>query len=239
MTLWCISWFNTSQAKELTLATSKSIPPYIFEETENGIQIERVRAAFDLAGHSIKKIIFTSNKRAELLLKQKKVDAIINVAMDQKNLYYSDPVIHYQNSAISLSRLELNLKSIEELAYYRVMAFQNAKKFLGNRYATAVSKSPIYDEAVNQLAQLERLYNEQVDVIILDVRIFEYFNQLYNAAGKYPAPVQYHYIFPSSPRSLGFHNATLRNDFNRGLKKLLSPSNDTKDSQDTPNPVPN
>lgn len=239
VTLWCLSWFDIGEAKEVTLATSKSIPPYIVEQTDSGVQLDRVRAAFNLAGHTIKKIVFTSNKRAELLLKQKKVDAIINAPLNQPAMYYSNAVIHYQNAAISLARLNIQVDSVDALSHYRVMAFQNAKKFLGKRYASAVSQSPVYDEAVNQLAQLERLYNEQVDIIILEVRIFEYFNQQYDTAGKHPTPVQYHYIFPSSPRHLGFHDTKLRDEFNLGLQKLLSPQTSSKDSQTPSLSVPN
>lgn len=221
MTLACLLWFNQGMAKELILATSKSIPPYIIEETESGVQLDRVKAVFEHAGHHIKKVIFTSNKRSELLLQQKKVDAIINAPINQSTIFYSEPVIRYQNVAITLTSSGFTLNHIEDLRHYRVMAFQNASKFLGPIYSDMVKQNPTYYEAINQQAQLERLYLKQVDVIILEHRIFEYFNQLYLEAGHYSSPVSYHYIFPSAPRSVGFHDEHLRDQFNLSLHELF------------------
>jgi len=221
VTFLCLIWFNSVTAKELILATSKSIPPYIVEHDSSGIQLERVKKVFQLSNHSIKKIIFTSNKRAEILLYQKKVDAIINAPNNSENMFFSDPVIFYQNTAISLSSNHIYLTDIAGLSDVRVMAFQNARKYLGDQFRHAVNQSPAYDEAVNQQAQLEHLFLKNTDVIILDRRIFDHFNKLYEASGRFPKPVTFHPIFPKSPRILGFHNEALRNEFNEGLKALL------------------
>jgi len=220
VTLVCLIWFNSVTAKELTLATSMSIPPYIIEHNDSGIQLERVKKAFELANHSIKKVIYTSNKRAEILLYQKKVDAIINAPNNSQNMFFSDPVIFYQNTAISLSSTHIYLTDIAGLSDVRVMAFQNARKYLGDEYRQAVNQSPAYDEAINQQAQLEHLFLKHTDVIILDRRIFDHFNKLFEASGRFPKPVTFHPIFPKSPRVLGFHNKALRDDFNDGLKRL-------------------
>jgi len=221
VTLVCLIWFNSVTAKELTLATSMSIPPYIIEHNDSGIQLKRVKKAFELANHSIKKVIYTSNKRAEILLYQKKVDAIINAPNNSKSMHFSDPVIYYQNVAISLASSHLYLTNISGLSNVRVMAFQNAKKYLGDEYRQAVNQSPAYDEAVNQQAQLEHLFLKHTDVIILDRRIFGHFNKLFESSGRFPKPVTFHPIFPKSPRVLGFHDKTLRNEFNEGLEALL------------------
>ena len=220
VTLVCLIWFNSVTAKELTLATSMSIPPYIIEHNDSGIQLERVKKAFELANHSIKKVIYTSNKRAEILLYQKKVDAIINAPNNSQNMFFSDPVIFYQNTAISLSSTHIYLTDIAGLSDVRVMAFQNARKYLGDEYRQAVNQSPAYDEAINQQAQLEHLFLKNTDVIILDRRIFDHFNKLFEASCRFPKPVTFHPIFPKSPRVLGFHNKALRDDFNDGLKRL-------------------
>ncbi len=221
LTLLNLFWFNQSVADELVLATSKSIPPYIIEETQSGVQLDRVRLVLEHAGHSIKKIVFTSNKRAELLVKQRKVDAIINAPLTQSGLHYSDPVIHYQNVAISLTSAGITLDELDQLKHYRIMAFQNASKYLGKAFADVIKQSPFYDEAINQMAQLERLYLKQVDVIILEHRIFEYYNRRYDSNGRFPSPVTYHYLFPLAPRVLGFHDPKLRDEFNRSLNQLF------------------
>lgn len=218
--LFLLLFYSPLQAKALILATSKSIPPYIKEDDLSGLQIDLVRQALTHAGHSIKKIIFTSNKRAEQLLRDNKVDAIINASDSAKDLYISDPVIFYHNVAISLAKKQLNISSVSDLRDLRVMGFQNAHVFLGPEFQLMTSKNPHYEESVNQNAQLTQLYRGNIDVIVLDQLIFNHFNKRYYFNGNTPELVIFHTIFPKSPRTLAFQNKTLRDQFNRGLKEV-------------------
>lgn len=209
-----------TQVQSVTLATSKSIPPYIIKEQQSGIQLDIIKQAFSNAGYQVNQLIFTSNLRAERMLKQNAVDAIVNAPNNGSYAYLSEPVIFYQNIAISLSARQLSIGSIEDLTKFRLMAFQNAKKYLGDRFSQAAEQAKFYTEVSNQSAQLERLYRGQVDVIILDKRIFHYLNQKRIAQKSPTAPVTKHLIFPESPRLLGFHDPALRDKFNAGLKQL-------------------
>ncbi|GAA3943989.1 transporter substrate-binding domain-containing protein [Litoribacillus peritrichatus] len=215
---------STISAKELIISTSKSIPPYIINETESGLQIDRVRKAFQLAGYHIQKIIFTSNKRAEQLLLEHKVDAIIN-APPIPNIYLSEPVVYFHNVAVTLVSSNITLRNLSDLRSHRIMAFQNAIKFLGEEYRQLMASHLRYDEAVNQNAQLRRLFSGQIDVIILDKRIFEYYHQQLIEQDRHTQPVKFHYLFEPAPRRLGFYNQTLRNEFNGGLSQLNQAEN--------------
>jgi polar amino acid transport system substrate-binding protein len=216
----CFSYMGLTQAQTITLATSKSIPPYIIKDQQSGIQLDIIKQAFNNAGYQVKQLIFTSNLRAERMLQQNAVDAIVNAPNNGSHAYLSDPVIFYQNVAISLSVRQLKIQSIDDLAKFRLMAFQNAKKYLGEQFSTAAGQAKTYTEVANQSAQLERLYRGQVDVIVLDKRIFHYLNQQLIAQKRPTAPVTKHLIFPESPRLLGFHDPILRDKFNAGLKQL-------------------
>ncbi|WP_411992044.1 hypothetical protein [Agarivorans sp. DSG3-1] len=211
---------GTLQAKTITLATSKSIPPYIIKNSQSGIQLDIIKQAFELAGHQVDQVIFTSNIRAEKMLKQQAVDAIVNAPNTVQHSFLSDPVIFYHNVAISLSSQDVDLQQISQLAKYKLLAFQNAKKYLGEQYANAVAHAKSYTEVANQYAQLERLYRGQVDVIIMDKRIFAYLNKQRLKEKKTVEEVRFHTIFEPSPRLLGFHQAALRDQFNLGLKRL-------------------
>ncbi|WP_163130875.1 ABC transporter substrate-binding protein [Agarivorans sp. Alg241-V36] len=214
------SYMGFSQAQTITLATSKSIPPYIIKEQQSGIQLDIIKQAFSNAGYQVKQVIFTSNLRAERMLQQNAVDAIVNAPNNGSHAYLSEPVIFYQNVAISLSARQLSIQSIDDLTKFRLMAFQNAKKYLGEQFSTATEQAKFYTEVANQSAQLERLYRGQVDVIVLDKRIFHYLNQKLIDKQRPTAPVTTHSIFPESPRLLGFHDPQIRDQFNAGLKQV-------------------
>ncbi|MPW29163.1 transporter substrate-binding domain-containing protein [Agarivorans sp. B2Z047] len=215
-----VSYMGLTQAQTITLATSKSIPPYIIKDQQSGIQLDIIKQAFSNAGYQVQQVIFTSNLRAERMLEQNAVDAIVNAPNNGTHAHLSEPVIFYQNVAISLSVRQLNIQSIDDLTKFRLMAFQNAKKYLGEHFAKATEQAKFYTEVANQSAQLERLYRGQVDVIVLDKRIFHYLNQQLIAKQRPTAPVTKHLIFPESPRLLGFHDPELRDKFNAGLKQL-------------------
>lgn len=221
-TVLCIYVFGNhlAQAKQISLAMSRSIPPYIIEQPQSGIQLDIIKQAFLIAGHQVKQVVFTSNLRAERLMEKLTVDAIVNAPITNKNFYLSEPVIFYLNTAITLKARALPLNHVAQLSQYKVMAFKNAINSLGEDYTKAISRSELYTEVANQHAQLERLYRGQVDVIIIDKRIFAYLNQTRMPAGQQLPEVSFHDILPISPRLLGFHNEQLRNQFNHGLKKL-------------------
>lgn len=208
-------------ARELILATSKSIPPYIVEADQSGLQIDIVRRTLEKAGHSIKQTIFTSNKRAEQLLRENKVDAVINAPASLNDLYISEPVIFYKNIAISLAKNNIQIASVADLQGLRVMGFQNAHVFLGPAFERMAADNPSYEESVNQNAQLTQLYRESIDVIVLDQLIFNHFNKHYYFDGNIPELVKFHDIFPRSPRTLAFRDVGLRDQFNNALKIVL------------------
>lgn len=209
---------TNTQAKDITLATSKSIPPYIIEQSQSGIQLDIIRQAFNRAGHQVTKIVFTSNLRAERMLSLNAVDAIVNAPNNTQEHYLSAPVIYYQNVAISLAKRQLEIDSVSDLGNYRLMAFQNAKKFLGSDFNKATEQAIAYTEVANQQAQIERLQRGQVDVIILDKQIYLYLSQHGDISTEMAEAVTFHPIFAASPRRLGFHDKALRDQFNQGLK---------------------
>ncbi|WP_427983782.1 substrate-binding periplasmic protein [Agarivorans sp.] len=214
-----IGAISSTQAKDITLATSKSIPPYIIEQNQSGIQLDIIRQAFDKMGHKVTTLIFTSNLRAERMLNKSAVDAIVNAPNNTVDNYLSDPVIYYQNVAISLTKRQVKLDSVADLANYRFMAFQNAKKYLGAAFNEAAEQAKAYTEVANQQAQIERLYRAQVEVIVMDKQIYLYLSQQL-AANDAKQAVTFHPIFKPSPRLLGFHDKHLRDQFNQGLKML-------------------
>ena len=72
----CLSEPNIQQP--IVVAASASLPPYVIEDTNSGIQLEILKAAFKSQGISNIHIHYMSNKRAEQQLMQGEVDIALN-----------------------------------------------------------------------------------------------------------------------------------------------------------------
>ena len=76
--------------------------------------------------------------------------------------------------AVSLVDGNFSIESIQDLSGKSVIAFQNAKKFLGDDYNASVSLSTDYREIADQVQQVEMLFSRRTEVIILELNIFKY-----------------------------------------------------------------
>jgi len=207
-------------AADLVVTTGLSIPPYIIKESNSGIELDIVREALTLRGYKISNIIYATNRRVKRLLINKVVDMAINVQPNLEGIYYSDTIIEFKNVAITLKNKNITLKNIDELKGKKVLAFQNANKFLGPEFFNYASKSLDYIEIINQIAQVNHLYKNRTDVAIADKYVFLYYKNIYEKKNDKKFEVDFFDILPSSPRRAGFLTKQIRDDFNAGLKQL-------------------
>ncbi|MAD03984.1 MAG: amino acid ABC transporter substrate-binding protein [Pseudoalteromonas sp.] len=215
----CLSEPNTQ--KPIIVAASSSLPPYVIEDTNSGIQLEILKAALKSQGISNIDIHYMSNKRAEQQLMHGKVDIVLNFpdALTTR-VYKSDELLRYQNVAVSLANKELKINSIYDLAGKSVLAFQNATNFIEAPFKSVTNILRSYEEVVNQEAQVDHLMKGWVDVIILERRVFLYYFEKYKQSGEVK-PFVVHAIFKEAPRPAYFHSKTLKNVFNLGLDEII------------------
>lgn len=207
-----------SYAETLKIAVGLSIPPYVIKESDSGFEIELVREVLWKKQHFIKGFVYASNERLTKLLKDKKVDAVINIQPNLKGIYYSDAIAYFKNKAITLKRRDIHIDSMIDLHYKRVLGFQNASKFLGKEFADYANENPLYDETIHQSSQVKNLVMWRVDVVIADERIFMYYyNQLYGNSSLHE--FNFFNVFPRSPRYVGFLNSKIRDDFDVALEE--------------------
>ncbi|ASM52152.1 hypothetical protein PESP_b0618 [Pseudoalteromonas espejiana DSM 9414] len=200
--------------KPIVIAASATIPPYVIEKTDSGIQLDIIKAALVEQGVSNIVVIYMSNKRAEQQLHSGGVDILLNYAGKiGTGIYPSKSVLSYQNVAISLKKKNYKISTVLNLNNKSVLGFQNATAYLPSHFAKQVSQFATYEEVVNQRAQIDRLMKEWVDVIVLDKRIFYYYNNDY----PHSLPVSVHTIFPKAPRPAYFNNPLLQQTFDKGL----------------------
>ncbi|CCQ10951.1 ABC-type amino acid transport/signal transduction systems, periplasmic component/domain [Pseudoalteromonas luteoviolacea B = ATCC 29581] len=204
----------------LIVAANGFVPPYVIQQDDSGIQLEIIKAALQIQGYKDLKFVYMSNKRAEHAITARMVDVVVNLPVSYEGrLFSSEPLLDYQNIAVTLKANGYQIQSIQDLRGYGVVAFQNAQTFLGQEYRLAANYFRSYEEVINQEAQVELLMKGWADVIVLERRIFEFYLAQY-AKHDLPKEVSVHPIFSSSPRPIYFVSETTRDAFNRGLKQI-------------------
>lgn len=211
LVLTCFINFDIS-AKTVNVVAGKHKPPYVSQSHGkiSGFEIELIRQIMAKMGLE-PEFHLTPYGRSMRMLTQPGIDAIMTAspaALNDKSIL-TRPYISYQNMAISLASSELNISHVEQLGDYSIAAFQIASKVLGKAYTKASLQSPYYTEVPEQKRQLQMLRQNKVNLVVMDVNIFNHFK-----ASDYPA-VSYAAIFPASLYGMAFKEPELVKHFNR------------------------
>ncbi len=204
------------------MAVGLSLPPYVIPEDWSGLEYDIVKEALAVEGHTM------TPRQMPLARITKELQAgLVDAAMPMRSdsgiiAYYSDIHVTYRNYAITLASRNLHIASIGDLADKSVLAFQNAKLYLGDDYATMTSANPRYREEARQSLQPLLLYLGRIDVAVADRFIFAWYAtapEVTTKADTHQA-LRFHAIFPPTDYHVAFRNPALRDSFNRGLQRL-------------------
>ncbi|MCF6247823.1 MAG: transporter substrate-binding domain-containing protein [Desulfobacula sp.] len=214
-------------AKEVVIGVGHTRRPYIIKETDSGVEIDVIRAAFSQQGYMVN-FRYLTNTRLGFFLKKQKVDGILmNKAYDvKKNLdidaFYSNVHITYHNYAISLFKNHFSIFRVNDLADKNVIGFQDAHKYLGPEFANMAGQNPNYMEKPEQLTQVYWLFLNRTQVVVADKLIFMYHRKNALKEGRFDVtdPVRFHNIFPPSQIHGVFLDRQIRDNLNKGLKKI-------------------
>ena len=204
-------------AKEICLVAGLCLPPYIIPESDNGMEYDIVKEALCKKGYALK-LKYVPFIRVVVDYAKYDGAVTINEASGAKG-YYSDVVITYRNYAISLKDKKKSIDTIRDLGNRKIVAFQNATKYLGDRYKTVVRSNPDYIEMANQESQVRMLFSGRTDAVVMDCNIFKYYRKKavdMNAG----AEVVYHELFPGSDYKVLFNDSAVRDEFNQALDEL-------------------
>jgi len=214
---------QSAYADEIIIAIGHSLPPYVIGSTDSGLEVDIIRESFELSGHSVS-FRYSPSLNIAGLMASNRIDGVAaNTAYDveksiKKQLFESDPTISFQNFAVTLKHFDGKIQSIKALQEFRIIAFLNAKIFLGKHYANMAAANKGYTEHANQMVQPKMLIANRVDVAIADKRIFKYWAQKSNIDSE--LNFKFHRIFQPSPRRVTFHERSYRDDLNQGLAEL-------------------
>ncbi|MBU1343106.1 MAG: transporter substrate-binding domain-containing protein [Proteobacteria bacterium] len=204
-------------AKDITLIAGLSLPPYIIQESDKGMEHDVIKEALATKGHTLK---LKYVPFARVVADYDKYDGAITINESSGIIgNYSDVVMVYRNFAISLKDNEIKINSVEDLKDKTIVAFQNATKYLGPRYAKIVEENPKYSEQAKQVLQVKMLYSGRATAIISDINIFNFYKKMVKDMDT-SATIVLHKIFKGTSYKVLFNDAAIRDDFNAGLSQL-------------------
>lgn len=198
-------------------------PPYVISEGDTGFELELITAVLNRMNIS-PRFIYAPLGRSVKLLDQGMGEALltINEYIVPNDKIRSTPYITYQNVAISLSSSGINIDSIVDLEENSVASFQFAHKYLGPVFATAAKNNANYIEIPSQFQQVDMLLEKRIDVVVMDINIFNYIFAELTKGNKNQPELSVHKVFPENPYSMAFKDETKVQVFNEKLAEFIS-----------------
>ncbi len=209
-------------AEEYKVGFGVAKPPFVYamnlgkSSETRGIELEIVRAALAEENISFSPRYFWRNKLTEKLIEHQ-VDAISGVRPVNSRVFYSESTVYFQNFAITPIAAK-PVRSIEELAAREVVAWGGAAADLGEDFQAMIPKMTKFSEILDQKKQVASFLAGSFDTIVIDEHIFKYYAL---AQGANPDDFAYYPVFGERTEFVtGFRDVSLRNRFNRGLRRI-------------------
>lgn len=240
--LMLVSFDTVAKTHELKIGFSNSLSPYVTDRAlgiGNGIEPDLVEQLYNTMAI---KPQFSYMKTGLLVgeLNNKLIDAAIYLERPDlatffnRTMYYSAPLIEFENVAISLADKQYKLNTPQDLIGKKVAAFRGASRRLGRDFNASLKvKSSVYREYKGLHTLIKLLYKRRYDVIIIERRMFEFWLKYTNAKSKKKIntqeAIQFHQLFPTIARRVVFDKEEEKNKFNRALAEFKK----TDDYQNT------
>ena len=209
---------DKARGEPLVMAVGLSLPPYVIPDQRRGMEYDIVKEALALVGYELvpKFVDFGDGPR---LLREGYVDGAMTILpASGVDAHYSAAYITYHNQAMTLtSRIHL-----EDLAGKTVLAFENARQYLGPAFARVIADNPGYREVAEQYRQNLELLGGKVDVVVADRNIFQWYarDPRVTRAASARQPITYRDIFAPTPYNIRFRYAVVRDAFDGVLGRL-------------------
>ena len=218
---------SSVQAKEVNFIFGLSLPPYVIQEASSGFELEIIREALAVKGHTLKPS-FNSFSLVTQLLREKKADGAQRGNPDLVDgsgfFYAANQTVAYQDVAISLKSNNFKIENLNDIKGKTIVSFQGASKFMGKDFSEAVAGNPKYSESANEDKKTKQLYANGLDVLVGDINIFKYYkNKVTGVDTRHE--IVYHKIFSDHDIKTNhpvFIDKQICDDFDAGLKLLKS-----------------
>ena len=223
--LLCFS-ISAFAAEPLKAIFGVSRPPFIMEESQNGISMDLFREAARRMGLDFRPN-FAPNLRLQYELERGTFDAVVEVQKSTDKAFYSTPFVTYSNVVLSRSAENLKFRDWSDLAGKDVCAWQNAELNLGTAFAAAKSKFKSYHEFGVQRDQVRLWILKRCQVLVIDRNlVIWHMLELSRSNPKLKAPSENELVMAPVPGKsdldwyVGFRDENLRNRFNEALDAM-------------------
>jgi len=213
-------------AEKLTAAFGSTLAPWVMPESHRGILIELISEAMEPLGYEIEKVYYPYARRIKSY-QSKKVDVVCDINqnnINNSNLkgHFSGIVYAYKNYAFSLRKRNYNFNKISELSQYSLLSWQGARKQLGSTYDLMAANNASYIETHDQKKQVKMLFRERVDIIQLDMKIFEFYRSNLIREKEIDANIEVDRfsLFGTNPNGFMFRSIKARDDFVKQLETM-------------------
>ncbi|MBR9971405.1 substrate-binding periplasmic protein [Magnetospirillum sulfuroxidans] len=211
-----------AQARDITVAVPRSVPPYVIADGWRGIEYDVVRQSLAKVGLTMVPKL-TVLARVPKEMQSNDVEAALTMQPGTGvAACYSQSHVTYHNYVITLAKDDLRIDSVADLADKSVVAFQNAHIYLGEDYARATNTAASYREEANQAVQALLLYSGRVQAVVADDNIFRWFAGQTDVRSRVDVTqkLRLHEVFPPTPYQVAFRDPALCARFNDGLAQL-------------------
>ncbi|WP_259365453.1 ABC transporter substrate-binding protein [Colwellia sp. BRX10-3] len=215
-----------SASEKITVAFGEKLAPWVLSETNEGIIVDIIEAAMTPLGYEIEHLYLPYARRTKSY-KAGGVDVVSDVNLNtiqghSLKGYLSDTAYSYENFAFSLHNKNFNFRQISDLKNYSLLSWQDAAIHLGATYAEMANNNPQYSETFDQSVQVKLLFLDKVEVIQMDVNIFDYYRAKAANSDKIDTTqkVDRFALFGASPNGFLFKSEAMRDKFNTQLQKL-------------------
>lgn len=220
--LLAFSPLRADTLRPLRVAIGLSLPPYVIADEQRGMEYDIVREALADAGYELVPV-FIDFGDIPGAIDAGVADAAMTVtAATVPGHPLSDVHIVYRNAAMTLAARHIALDAIADLAGHSVLAFQKATDYLPAAFAEAVADNPGYSETAEQVRQPLALFGGEVEVVVADINIFNWFRHdaRVRAATDNAQQVSVHALFAPSPYQVAFRDPAVRDAFDAALAGL-------------------
>ena len=190
--LFALPLARAGELQPMRVAIGLSLPPYVIADERRGMEYDIVREALADAGYELVPVFVDFGE----------VPGAI--------------------AAMTLASRHLTLDAVADLSGFSVLAFQKATDYLPASYGEAVAGKADYSETAEQARQPEALFLGEVDVVVADINIFNWFRNdpRVRADADVTQDVTIHAIFAPTPYQVAFRDAADRDAFDAALAAL-------------------
>jgi polar amino acid transport system substrate-binding protein len=198
-----------------------SLQPYFLPYHDSGLAYDTIRAAFFVHGHRVLPV-YASRRRVEALLDEESdVDCLPMIAPGFEHGWHAVRGAHFTHD-YAITAPGRPLRGLEDLANGRVLAYPGAQELLGEPFREVVARNPHYREINSHRAQLHLLRRGQIDVVIADRMLAEWYLEYLAAEDGAELEFRFHRLFEPVWHDFVCRDPAVSAAFSAGLEQITA-----------------